>query len=133
MVFRTLVITLVGTSIASVPLPAAEVQAHRARMFSTQLLEQKIENALAAKSRRDAAAGARDLVPILLEEQRYWDRSGVEDALALAQNNLRTAQRLADETRRGDLRRASATLDDVRAHCVACHGRHPENRVNVGR
>ncbi len=133
MVFRTLVVALIGTAITQMPMSPADVQAHRSRMIATQLLEQKVENALAARSRRTAAAGARDLVPILEKEQQYWDRTGVEDAMMFAERNLGTAKRLADVTKRGDLAKAGFELDALRANCVACHGRHPDTRVHVGR
>ena len=133
MIFRTLVVSLIGTSIATVPLPSADVQAHRVRMVATQVLERQLEDALGAKSSRAAARAAKDLVPILADEEAYWDRAHLDDALDYAKRNTRTARRLAASTRRGDLSGASMELDALRGNCVACHGRHPENRVVIGR
>jgi len=133
MIALALAIIWIGTSAATMPMPVAEVQAHRSRMIATQLLEQKIENALAIKSRRQAREGAKALTPMLVEEEKYWDRANVADALQFAQRNASTARRLEAEAGRGDLKAVSVSLDALRANCVACHGRHPETRMNVGR
>ncbi|MEO6339278.1 MAG: hypothetical protein ABIO39_04495 [Caulobacteraceae bacterium] len=132
MAYRILA-ALIGTSIAAVPLPSAEVQAHRVRMVATQVLENQIEDALMARSSRAAARAAKSLVPILADEEKYWDRTHLDDALMYAQRNLAAARSLAASTRRGNLSQASSELDSMRGNCVACHGRHPENRVVVGR
>jgi hypothetical protein len=133
MIFRTLIVSLIGTSVAVVPLSSAEIQAHRTRMMATQVLERQLEDALAARSSKAAARTAKELVPILANEEAYWDRAHLDDALDYAKRNAKAARRLAASARRGDLTQASADLDMLRGNCVACHGRHPENRVIVGR
>ncbi len=132
MAFR-LVIALIGVSVATIPLSPAEVQAHRMRMISTEMLESQVEDALASKELRAAARAAKSLAPILAAEERYWDKTGLSDALSYARRNRQAAARLAEATRHGELGEASAELDAMRANCVACHGSHPENRTVTGR
>jgi hypothetical protein len=131
--FRSLVVVLIGSAIATVPVSPDDVRAHRVRMISTQILEQQIEDALSMESRGDAAAAARELLPILSQERDYWDRANVEDALVIAVRHYQTAERLSEEASRGDLAGAHRTLESLRTTCVACHGRFPESRVIVGR
>jgi hypothetical protein len=118
-------------ALTALPMKPEEVQAHKGRMVSVAVLEQDIQTAVQMRSSRLAARAADSLASVLTKEEAYWNRTQLEDAIALSKKNTEAAKLIAKAARASRFDDARLGIERLQANCVACHGSHPENRVPI--
>ncbi|MBO9710309.1 MAG: hypothetical protein J7521_19060 [Caulobacter sp.] len=110
---------------------AHEVAAHKARMDAAEELKLDLQDALDAHDAKAFSAPTRKLLPLLRQEQAYWRKTGVAEAIALGEQNGQAADALLVHADAGDFEAASTAYGDLLRSCAACHDAHPEAQVQV--
>lgn len=122
-----------GGAVAGVLLEPYEVARHKDRMLAAEILHARLAGAIDTGATSKAKSAARKLTRLLRQEESYWRRAGLADALSLAQQNREAADRAVAAAANGDFMMTRAANDELRGSCVAFHQVHPERRILVDR
>ncbi|MEO6341180.1 MAG: hypothetical protein ABIO39_14150 [Caulobacteraceae bacterium] len=129
---NTLLALALGAAMASsVLVQPYEVAAHRQRMKDAERLMTGALDGVTQHSKGKAASAGRKLSSLLAKEEAYWRRSGLDDALSVAQRSLAAAGEITRSAEAGQFEPAAAAVGEVRATCIGCHELHPENRILI--
>jgi len=74
---------------------------------------------------------AKKLTAIGEQEEVYWTRANLSDAIALAKQNLADSRKVASSAESGNLGEARQAFENLNRSCSACHDLHPEKRLAV--
>ena len=77
----------------------------------------------------EAGQSADELTKVLEQEEQYWIKTKLDDAIALAKTNRSDAQQLATDAKAGKIDDAKTVYKQLEKTCTDCHGLHPEQRV----
>jgi hypothetical protein len=122
---------LAGSASADVLLWPYEVTRHKARMGAAETQRSRLTAAVESGATPKARRAARQLRRLFVQEEKYWLRAGLDDALALARHSLEAADKAGAAAEAGDRTAVRAATDELSANCVACHQAHPERRLLV--
>ena len=122
---------LVSVSSVTAQVSQADVQAHKDRMLAAQELKFAIIERLAADSTEGVEQDLRALDPLLQAEIDYWGKTGLDDIVHLARDNLDQVRALHSSVSIGRADLALAAWGEVERTCSGCHDLHPERRVRV--
>ncbi len=107
-------------------LAADEATRHKESMDEAQDLTYDLKDALDAKSSEKAAGPAEKLVKLGEQEEEYWTKAKLEDALKLAQQNLAASRAVAAAAKDGQFDRAQQAYAELETSCRTCHDLHFE-------
>ena len=108
---------------------ADEAGRHKEWMDTAQDLKDELKDALDAESSAKAVEPAEKLVKIGEQEEQYWQKARLEDAVKLAQKNLAASRAIVAAARDGQFDRALQAYGVLESTCRACHDLHPEKRL----
>jgi hypothetical protein len=108
-----------------------EVARHKDRMMAAQAQQARLADAVETGATSKAKRASKKLSRLLSQEEAYWQRAGLADALSLAQENREAADRAVAGAAIGDFPKIEAANTALRGSCVACHQIHPERRILV--
>lgn len=120
---------LFAAGLAAAAVTSEDTAAHKARMDDAQDLKADLKDALDAKAAAKAAEPAQKLVKLCLDEEGYWVKTKLPDAVKLARQNVAEAGQIASAATQGHLAEALAGFDKLEATCRTCHDLHPEKRL----
>jgi hypothetical protein len=127
---RTLVcLCLVATTFAFAAVTAGDVASHKERMDTAEDLKADLKDALDAGFAAKAAQSADDLAKVLEQEEQYWIKTKLGDAIKLAKNNWSDSKQIAEDAKAGKIDDAKQVYKQLEKTCTECHGLHPEQRV----
>lgn len=115
--------------LAGAAVTSGEAAAHKARMNDAQDLKADLKDALDAGATAKALGPAKKLVGLCREEEHYWTRAALSDAVELARKNLAEARQIASAVAGGRADEALAAYGKLETTCRACHDLHPEKRL----
>jgi len=108
---------------------ADEAARHKEWMDKAQDLKYDLKDALDAKSSQKAAEPAEKLVKLGEQEEEYWTKAKLEDALNLARQSLAASRAVAAAAKDGQFDRALQAYAELETSCRACHDLHFEKRL----
>jgi hypothetical protein len=127
----SIAILLAGGAQAGVLLQPYEVARHKDRMRAAERWQARLDQAVTTGATSNAKRAAKKLTRLLSQEEAYWRRAGLPDALSLAQQNREAAESAVAGAAVGDYIKVRAAGETLRGSCVACHQTHPERRILV--
>jgi CHAD domain-containing protein len=98
-------------------------------MDTAEDLKADLKDALDAGSAAKAGQSADELTKVLEQEEQYWIKTKLDDAIELAKTNRSDAQQLATDAKAGKIDDAKTVYKQLEKTCTDCHGLHPEQRV----
>jgi cytochrome c556 len=108
---------------------ADEAARHKEWMDAAQDLTYDLKDALDGKSSEKAAAPAEKLVELGEQEEEYWTKAKLEDAVKLARQNLAASRAVAAAAKDGQFDRALQAYAELETSCRSCHDLHFEKRL----
>jgi len=105
---------------------------HKARMNTAQDVKDDLKDALDGKSREKALEPAETLVKLAEQEEAYWQKTKLDDAVKLAQQNLANSRAIVGAVKEEHFDKAVQAFGDLEKTCRACHDLHPEKRLTSG-
>ena len=106
-----------------------EAARHKEWMDTAQDTKDELKDALDAKSRENSVKPAEKLVQLGEQEEAYWTKAKIEDAVKLAQRNLSASRTIAAAAKEEKFDQAIQAFADLESTCRACHDLHPEKRL----
>lgn len=129
MVRKLVCLCLAATSFALASVTAGEVASHKERMDTAEDLKADLKDALEAGSAAKAGRSADELTKVLQQEEQYWIKTKLDDAIELAKTNLSDATQIAADAKAGKIDDAKIVYKQLEKTCTDCHSLHPEQRV----
>jgi membrane carboxypeptidase/penicillin-binding protein len=129
MIHKLVCLCLVATSFAIASVTAGEVASHKERMDTAEDLKADLKDALDAGSAAKAGQSADELTKVLEQEEQYWIKTKLDDAIKLAQINMADSKQIATDAKAGKIDDAKTVYKQLEKTCTDCHGLHPEQRV----
>jgi len=129
---KNLLISLLATStltLAAAEVVTPEVAAYRTRMEHAQDLQESIRDGIRAKDAKTVSTLSRELTDLLQDDERYWEKKQIPDAVNLGRQSVRFAQQMTTDAGAQRLPEALDNLRQLQKTCLACHDAHPEKRV----
>lgn len=130
MIRKLVCLCLVTTSFAIAAVTAGDIATHKERMDTAEDLKADLKDALDAGSAAKTSQSAGELTKVLEQEEQYWIKTKLDDAIALAKSNLSDAQQIAADAKAAKIDDAKTAYKQLEKTCTECHGLHPEQRVN---
>ena len=106
-----------------------EAARHKEWMDTAQDLTYDLKNALDAKSSAKTAESAKRLIKLGEQEEEYWTKAKLEDAVKLARQNLAATRAVAAAAKDGQFGRALQAYAELQTNCRSCHDLHFEKRL----
>ena len=129
MIHKLVCLCLVATSFAIASVTASEVASHKERIDTAEDLKADLKDALDAGSAAKAGQSADELTKVLEQEEQYWIKTKLDDAIKLAQINMADSKQIATDAKAGKIDDAKTVYKQLQKTCTECHGLHPEQRV----
>jgi membrane carboxypeptidase/penicillin-binding protein len=129
MIHKLVCLCLVATSFAIASVTADEVASHKERMDTAEDLKADLKDALDAGSAAKAGQSADELTKVLEQEEQYWIKTKLDDAIKLAQINMADSKQIATDAKAGKIDDAKTVYKQLQKTCTECHGLHPDQRV----
>jgi hypothetical protein len=126
---RNLVISLLSISTLAAYAVTPEVAEYRARMDHAQDLQDSIRDGLRSKDSKTVSALGHELTTLLQEDQHYWEKQQLSDALDLSKESVRLAQQMTTDASEDKIPEALDNFKQLQKTCQSCHDAHPEKRV----
>ena len=102
---------------------------HKQRMDTAQDTKDDLRDALDGKSRDKAAEPAQTLLKLAEQEETYWQKTKLDDAVKLAQQNVAESRAILGAVKEENFEQAAQAFQDLEKTCRACHDLHPEKRL----
>jgi hypothetical protein len=112
---------------------ADQAASHKEWMDAAQDFTYDLKDALDAKSSEKAAEPAEKLIKLGEQEEEYWTKAKIEDAVKLARQNLAISRAVAAAAKDGQFDRASKAYAELQTSCRTCHDLHFEKRLSQTR
>jgi len=103
---------------------------HKEWMDTAQDLTYDLKDALDAKSSDKSAEPAQKLIKLGEQEEDYWTKAKLENAVKLAQQSLALSRQIATEAKDGHFNEAQRDFTKLQTTCRTCHDLHFEKRLN---
>jgi siderophore synthetase component len=129
MIRKLVCLCLAATSLAIASVAAGDVASHKERMDTAEDLKADLKDALDAGFAAKAAQSADDLTKILEQEEQYWIKTKLDDAIKLAKTNVSDSKQISADAKAGKIDDAKTVYKQLEKTCTECHGLHPEQRV----
>ncbi len=129
MIRKLVCLCLVATTFAIAAVTARDIASHKERMDTAEDLKADLKDALDAGFAAKAAQSADDLTKVLEQEEQYWIKTKLDDAIKLATTNLSDSKQISADAKAGKIDDAKTVYKQLEKTCTECHGSHPEQRV----
>jgi hypothetical protein len=129
MIRKLVCVCLVSASLAIAAVTSSDVANHKSRMDAADDLKADLKDALDANFGPKAIQSADELTKLLEQEEQYWIKTQLDDAVKLARANTAASQQIATDAKAEHINDAKQAYKQLEKTCAECHDLHPERRV----